>query len=145
MGVYSIAGMMQGKEIVNYVSKNKKELIFISSGKVSADSIFQGEIESNTLFTWLLRIVGLLVMYIGVTLIMSLLVTLANVLPLFGSLMGGAVSIVAAALTLILGSITIAIAWFASRPMLSLIIVIVGVGLGLILSRLKKEKVIEVN
>ncbi len=140
-GVYSIVGMAQNKGIVPYISSNDRDLIFVRSGMVSSDKIFKEEFDSNSTLTWILRAVGLMLMFFGFMLIMGPLATLANVIPMLGSLVEGASAMVAGALTLLLGSVVIAIAWFASRPMLSLIIIGVGIGLSMIFGRLKKEKV----
>ncbi|SFV51001.1 hypothetical protein MNB_SV-12-1118 [hydrothermal vent metagenome] len=139
-GTYSLAGMVKKKALVPYISQNDRTLLFVRNGIVSADKIFQEEFDSNSMLTWGLRAIGLLLMFFGFKLIMGPLATLANVIPMFGSLIGGASSIVAGVLTLLLGSIVIAIAWFASRPILSLIIIAVGIGLTVILNRFKKDK-----
>lgn len=139
-GVYSIVGMAQDKTVVPYLSQNDKDFLFIRTGKVSAGQIFKEEFSSNNILTWILRGVGLLLMFFGFMLIMGPLATFANVIPMFGSLVEGASALVAGVLTLLLGSTVIAIAWFASRPILSLSIIAVGIGLTMILSRFKKEK-----
>jgi len=79
-------------------------------------------------------------MFFGFMLIMGPLETLANVIPMLGSVIGGASALVAGVLTLLLGSLVIAIAWFASRPLLSLTIIGVGIGLTFILKSFKKDK-----
>lgn len=139
-GIYSIAGMAKSNAIIPYISKNDKDLLFVRSGTVSANQIFQEELDSNSTLTWILRAVGLMLMFFGFMLIMGPLATLANVIPMFGSLIEGASAIVAGVLTLLIGSIVIAIAWFASRPILSLIIISIGIGLTMILNRFKKDK-----
>jgi len=138
-GVYSIAGMAHDKAIVPYLSSNGRDLIFVRTGVVTADKIFKEEFDANSTLTWILRAVGLLLMFVGFMLLMGPLATLANVIPMLGSLVEGASAMVAGVLTLLLGSVVIAIAWFASRPMLSLIIIGVGIGLTMILGRLKKD------
>jgi len=139
-GVYSIVGMAKDKALIPYLSQNDKDFLFIRTGKVSASQIFQEEFSSNSILTWILRAVGLMLMFFGFMLIMGPLATLANVIPMFGSLVEGASALVAGVLTLLLGSVVIAVAWFASRPILSLIIIGVGIGITMILSRFKKEK-----
>ena len=139
-GVYSIAGMAQDKAMVPYLSSNDRDLIFVRTGIVGADTIFKEEFDSNSTLTWILRAVGLILMFVGFMLIMGPLATLANVIPMLGSLVEGASALVAGVLTLLLGSVVIAVAWFASRPMLSLIIIGVGIGLTMILGRFKKDR-----
>lgn len=139
-GLYSVAGMVHGKSIVPYVTQNDRHFVFVRYGTVSADQIFQEEFQSNTILTWALRGAGLLFMFFGFVMMMGLLSTLANVLPMLGSLIGGATSLVALVLTLLLGSLVIAIAWFGSRPLLSLSIVGIGIVLVWAIKQFKKEQ-----
>ena len=139
-GMYTIAAMQENKTLVSYLTQNDINLLFVRSGKVSSEQIFEEEFKSNTILTWGLRGVGLLLMFIGFNMIMSLLTTLANVIPMFGSVVEGISFVVAGALTFVLGSVVIAVAWFAVRPMMSLTIIAVGVGLAVLVKMKKKEE-----
>lgn len=140
-GEYSIAAKLSNKEIVSYDTKNGKHFVFIRSGKVSSEQIFKEEHEANAILTWILRAVGLLIMYIGFNMILRPLVAVANVIPFIGSLIGAGTGLISAALTFILGPIIIAMAWFASRPLLSLSIIGIGVAIAVVLSMKSKKKV----
>ncbi len=139
-GQYSIAAKSQNKSLVNYTTSNNRSFAFIRSGTVSAQQIFQQELDSNSTLTWILRFVGLLMMFIGFTLVMGPLATFAKVIPMFGSLVGGVTSVVAGILTLVLGSIIISLAWFASRPMLSLAIIGISIAAAVGLAKFGKKK-----
>ena len=139
--IYTYAAKQQGKSLVPYVTENGKSFVFVRQGKVDSLTIFKEELDANSMMTWILRGVGLLVMFFGFTMIMGPLATLAKVVPMFGSLVGGVTSIVATILTLILGSIVIAFAWFSSRPLLSLSIIVVGIGVAFALGKLGKKSV----
>ena len=123
LGIYSIATKAENRELVDYTTDNGRKFTFIKNGKVSANQIFKDELDSNSLLTWLFRAGGLILMFVGFKLIMGPLSALANIIPMFGSLVSGASSLVALVFTLILGSIIISIAWFASRPIMSLVII----------------------
>jgi hypothetical protein len=138
-GVYTLAGMTKGKEFGHYRSSNDRNLLFARAGKVEASTIFEEEFRANTVLTWLLRGLGLMLMFFGFMLIMGLIVAISNIIPIFGTLVEGVTALIAGSLTLIFGSIVIAIAWFASRPMLSLTILAVGIGLVVLVSFLKKK------
>ncbi len=137
--IYTFAAKSSQKDIIPYVTQNGKSFVFVRDGKVDATTIFKEELDANAVLTWILRGVGLLMMFIGFTLIMGPLTTLANVLPFLGFLVGGVTSVVAGALTLILGSIVIAIAWFSARPMLSFGIIVVGVVIAIAISKFGKR------
>jgi hypothetical protein len=140
-GEYTFAGEQIPKSLKHYTTDNGKEFLFVRNGRVSAKVIFKEELDANATLTWILRGVGLLVMFIGFTMIMGPLATFAKVIPMLGSLVGGVTSIVAGALTLVLGSIIIALAWFSSRPVMSLVIIGVGISIAIILAKFGKKKV----
>jgi len=139
--IYTFAAKEQGKALVPYVTDNGKSFVFVRNGKVDSMTIFKEELDANSLMTWILRGVGLLVMFFGFTMIMGPVATLAKVIPMLGSLVGGVTSLVAGAFTLVLGSMIIALAWFSSRPLMSLTIIAVGIGIAFALGKLGKKSV----
>ncbi|AKF25374.1 hypothetical protein YH65_08220 [Sulfurovum lithotrophicum] len=138
-GEYTYAAKEEGKKLVPYVTENGKSFVFTRNGKVEAVTIFKEELDANSVLTWILRGVGLVLMYIAFTMMMGIIATLAKVIPMLGSLVGGVTSIIAGVLTLILGSIVIALAWFGSRPLLSLAIIGVGVGIAIAMAKFGKK------
>ncbi len=137
---YTFAAKSYNKTLTPYVTQNGKSFVFVRSGRVAAATIFKEELDANSVLTWILRGVGLLIMFIGFTMIMGPLATIAKVVPMFGSLVGGVTGIIAGVLTLILGSVVISLAWFGSRPLFSLSILAVGVGVAVIMAKLGKRK-----
>ena len=139
-GVYTFAAKQSAKSLVPYTTENGKDFIFARQGRVSAQTIFKEELDANTLLTWILRGVGLVMMFISFTLVLGPLSTFAKVIPMLGSLVGGVTGIVAMALTFILGSVIIALAWFSARPLLSLSILVIGVAIAFMLGKHGKSK-----
>lgn len=140
-GEYTFAAQQSNRSLTHYTTANGKDFLFVRNGRVSAQAIFKEELDANTALTWILRVVGLLVMFFGFTMIMGPLAAFAKVIPMFGSLVGGVTSIVAAVFTLLLGSIVIALAWFSSRPILSLGIIGIGIAIAVLLAKFGKKKV----
>ncbi len=138
-GVYSVVAKLENRSFGNY-EIDDRELGFIRAGKVSADEIFEDELSSNTVLTWVLRVVGLLVMFFGFIFIMSLLVTLANVVPFLGTILGGATALVAGLLTFVLGSVVIAFAWLGARPILALGIIVGGIAIAFVMGKFGNKK-----
>ncbi|MEA3228874.1 MAG: TMEM43 family protein [Campylobacterota bacterium] len=136
---YTIAGAVKNKKIVEFVTKNNHSFVFIKNGSVNAETIFQDALDANNILTWALRAVGLILMFIGFKLIMALIATLANILPMVGSLVEGVTTIVSAVLTMIFGSTIIALAWFSSRPLLSLSIIGIGIAISVVLALFNKK------
>ncbi|KIM06670.1 MAG: hypothetical protein KU28_07910 [Sulfurovum sp. PC08-66] len=144
-GEYSIAAKLNDRNVVAYNTKNGKNFIFIKNGIVSAQEIFKAEHEANAFMAWILRGVGLLIMFIGFNTILKPLVAVANVIPFIGSIIGAGTGLVAAILTFILGPIVIALAWFASRPLFSLTIIAIGGIIAFLLSSKGKSKVAQMG
>ena len=138
--VYTYAAKAQAQSLVPYVTTNGKSFVFVRSGKIASQVIFQEELDANSMMTWILRGVGLLLMFIGFSMVMGPLATFAKVIPALGSLVGGVTGIIAGVLTLILGSIVIALAWFGSRPLLSLGIIGTGVVIAVVMAKMGKRK-----
>jgi hypothetical protein len=143
LGIYSIATKAENRELVDYTTDNGRKFTFIKNGKVSANQIFKDELDSNSLLTWLFRAGGLILMFVGFKLIMGPLSALANIIPMFGSLVSGASSLVALVFTLILGSIIISIAWFASRPIMSLVIIGGAILISMVFSKSRTTREIQ--
>jgi hypothetical protein len=128
VGNYSIIAMVYQKSLIPYLTQNNINLIFIRDKKMSAAQIIEEEFSSNSTFTWLLRLLGLALMYVGFSLIMKPISVLVKIIPFLGGIIQGTTSIVAGILTAIFGTTIIAIAWFSVRPILSISLLIAGVG-----------------
>ena len=96
--------------------------------------------DDNANLTWLFRGLGLLGMFIGFNMLFGPVKLLSSYVPVIGALVSGATSLVAAAAALVLGPFVIALAWFAYRPLVSLVVLAVGLAIaaGLILLRRRK-------
>jgi hypothetical protein len=103
------------------------ELALLENALVSAEAMFASAKSSNTMRTWLLRGVGLLLLFIGWKLVLNPLRTFAAVVPIFARIVGFGTGMVAMALTLVIGLSTIALAWMVARPLLSLALLAVVV------------------
>ncbi|MCK5876538.1 MAG: TMEM43 family protein [Candidatus Marithrix sp.] len=126
--VVSIVAKQFGTTFEAYLTQVGGELELFEYGEVSAEKMFKHEQEFNVMLTWLLRLAGFIVMFIGLSLIFNVLRTFAAVIPFLASIIGfigGWVSfIIAAALSII----TIAIAWIFYRPLLGIALLILAGG-----------------
>jgi hypothetical protein len=138
-GDYSIAGKLRGKNIVSYTAKNLKSLLFIREGIVDAEEIFATEFNKNTTETWIYRGIGVLMMFIAFLILFNPIVLLASFIPVLGSIIEGGVILLSLTLTLLFGTLTIAIAWFAVRPTISIILISIGIATFFIIPKLKKN------
>ena len=83
--------------------------------------MFESILTENSWMTWLFRAVGLLVLFIGWNMFFAIIPMLGKFIPMLGTIIGIGTGLIAFILTLILGGGTIIIAWFAVRPVYSLI------------------------
>ena len=123
----SFVGGQKGSAIVPYKASNGHDLFLSAAGLVPAADMFKQAEDENAIITWLLRALGLFMMLIGFSMVLSILSVIADVVPLFGSIVGFGTGLIALVLTLALGPAVIAIGWFAYRPLLALSIIGVSV------------------
>ncbi len=79
-----------------------------------------GARERNTTSTWMLRGIGFMMMWLGLSAALGWVGRLLNIIPWIGSLIETGIGIVAALLAAICSLLTIALTWFIYRPVLSL-------------------------
>ncbi|MCB9603187.1 MAG: TMEM43 family protein [Sandaracinus sp.] len=102
----------------------------VELGVASADQMF-GELEAgNATLTWILRFVGWLLMFLGLNLIFRPLVTVADVVPLLGNLIGAGFFLAALVLSIPLSLTTIAVGWIVYRPLVGAALLAVGLAIG---------------
>ena len=101
--------------------------------------MFQQAQDANTMITWIIRIAGLIAIFVGFKLFFGLFGVIGDVVPFIGSIVRGGTSIIALILTLLVGPIVIAIGWFAYRPLLAIAIIAVGVALAFGVSFLRRK------
>jgi hypothetical protein len=114
----SIISKQIGSTFEPYSAKNGRLIELLQTGAASADSMVQAAQAENKMFTWILRLVGFIMMFIGLTTILKPLATAGAVLPLLGRIIGAGSGFIAFLVALGFSLITIAIAWVAARPLL---------------------------
>ncbi len=92
----------------------------IKAGTFSADNMFREEQASNAMMTWILRLVGFVMMLIGLCMVTNVLSIAASVIPFLGNIVGAGTGLMAFAIALPLTLTTIAFAWLAYRPMIGI-------------------------
>jgi hypothetical protein len=118
-GTVSVIARQSGETFEPWPSHSGTTVERLMAGTVSADNMVGRMEHENTILTWVLRGVGFVVMAIGIGLCFNPLAVLADVLPFVGSLLGAGVAFFAIVMAAFLSMVTIGVAWFAYRPMLS--------------------------
>jgi hypothetical protein len=117
-GDVSVVAAQQGDSFTALVTPSG-ELALLENARVDAQAMFATARHNNTMLTWLLRGVGLLLLFIGWKLVLNPLRTFAAVVPFFARIVDFGTGVVAIAVTLVIGLSTIALAWMVARPLLS--------------------------
>jgi len=126
LGTISVIGQQRGSAFVPYQTVAGDQLLMVSGGNVPAEQMFKEAESANKILTWIIRAVGLLLLAIGFALFMAPIGVIADVIPFLGSIVRFGTGLLAFLLAVVVGTITIAIAWFYYRPLLGIGILVVG-------------------
>jgi hypothetical protein len=127
-GPASFIGRQSGADFADYQTQSGDKLLMARSGLMSAPDMFKVAEDENRMLTWLLRAVGVFAMFFGFALILWPLSVIADVIPFIGSIVGGGALLVALMCTFVLAPALIAFAWLWYRPVVSIVVVVVGLG-----------------
>lgn len=138
--VISVVAQQRGDSFVPFETKTGNVMLQ-EYGDVPAAAMFKSAEESNAMLTWVLRVFGIFVMFLGLRLILAPLRTLAAVVPFIASIVGFGIGAAAFILAIALSLITIAIAWILVRPLLGIALLVVGVVIPVALRYVRKNKI----
>lgn len=140
LGVISIIARQAGSRFEPYQTQAGDALLMVDTGNVPAEKMFADAVSANTLITWLLRGAGLLLLTIGFALFLSPIGVILDVIPFLGSMARMGTGIIAFVLAILVGTVTIAIAWFWYRPLLAVAILATGVIAAVIVYRIGRSR-----
>jgi hypothetical protein len=87
-------------------------------GTHTAEAMFKSEHSKNNVLTWILRVGGFVVMWLGLAMALNPLKVLADVVGILGDIAGVGIGLVSGLVALVLSLATIAVAWLFYRPVL---------------------------
>lgn len=137
----SIIAEQDNNRLIPFTAHAGKNVSLLEMGQQTPTDMINHAEHENTIIMFVLRLTALLMMIFGFLLLMQPIVVLADIVPLFGSLVGFGTGLIAFLAGLILWTIATAIAWFAFRPLwaIGLIIIVLGTCYLVIFSRSKKK------
>ena len=138
----SLIYKQSGESLVSYQTKSGGKISMIQLGKSTAEEMFKSAQESNKTMTWILRFVGVLLLFIGFNMILGVLPVIGSVIPFIGDVIGAGVGLVSGLLTIIIASITIAVAWITYRPFIAVILFSVALA-GFIMLKNNSKKLVK--
>ena len=136
----SIVWKQMGNELTSYKVSNWRNINLLSQGNVSAEDMFLEAQKENKIMTWIIRLIGLLLMYCGFASMFKFIETIAKVIPFLANIIWIWTGIIALGLTLIVWFVTIWIAWLVVRPIIWICCLVVAAGGIFLLSKSKKTK-----
>ncbi|MBR5876696.1 MAG: TMEM43 family protein [Akkermansia sp.] len=122
-----------------YVAENGYTVDLMQMGIKSKELMFQNAKDNNSMWTWVWRIVGWLMMYIGLKMILAPISVMADVLPILGNIVEFGIGIIAFFVSAVVALVIIAIAWIFYRPILGILILAAAIGLVVLLIKKKKK------
>ena len=136
----SIVAKQKGDTFVGYLAKTKKKIDMLSDGVKDAAEMFEAARSANTMMTWIVRLVGFLLMFFGLSMVFKPLSVLADVLPILGDIVGIGTGLVAGVVAFVCALVTIAIAWIFYRPVLGILLLAAAGAAIFLLWKKKQEK-----
>jgi hypothetical protein len=121
----SVVGKQNGNFIEKYITKHG-EIVLVEQGIVTAEEMFNTAESENALMTWLIRLGGFVLMWLGLSLILGPLKVFADVIPFMGSIVGAGVGAVTGLIALALSFTTMALAWLFFRPVIGITLLVVA-------------------
>ncbi|OJT97424.1 MAG: hypothetical protein BGN83_20515 [Rhizobium sp. 63-7] len=136
----SFVGGQHGDRLSGFTVSNGREIFLSAAGRQSAAEMFETAQTENNIITWIVRVAGLLGMFIGFACFLSIFGVIGDVIPFVGSIVSFGTTLLAAVATLILGPIVIAIGWIAYRPILAISIIVGGLVIAFLFIRLRRKQ-----
>ncbi len=143
--IVSVIAQQTGSTLQPYQAPAGKAVALLSMGQVSSHEMIHAAEEKNRILAWVIRACTLLGMIIGFCLIMQPVVILADIVPIFGSIVGFGTGLIGLILGLCLWSILTAIAWFAARPLMSVVLIVVAALICYLIFSARKKKTVAPN
>ena len=123
----SLIAQVDGSTFKAYRAKNGQSFSRVQMGTVGVDEMIEQARSENNMLTWVLRLVGVLLIVIGLKGMFGLLPMLFKVLPFLGSIVDAGVGLVSWILGLAWSFIIIAIAWLVFRPIIGISLLVLAI------------------
>ncbi len=125
----SIIAKVIGDTFGEYQHDNGYTFARIENGAVPADVMIQNAKDENTMLTWALRIVGILLVVAGLKGIFNFLVIILKFIPFLATIMNFGVGLICWVVGIAWSLIVIAVGWLFYRPVLGIALIAIAVAL----------------
>src|SRR4029079_8006565 len=107
----SIVAAQRSGRLEPYHAEAGGDIALVSYGNQSAEQMFQAARTANATLTWILRLVGFVLLFVGVRSLLRPLEVASDVVPLFGRLVGAGLSLAAFLVAAPVALLTIRLGW----------------------------------
>jgi len=122
----TVMAVVDGDTFKPFKAKNGKRFQTLVMGKKSGDEIIEAEKEANNMWTWALRILGVLIVIGGLKGIFGFVETILKVVPFIAGIFGWGIGLVCSVVGVAWSLIVIAIAWLFYRPLLGISLLVLA-------------------
>ena len=136
----SVLGKQTGSKIGSYTTKKNSSISRLESGEKTADELINNIESGNKFSKWLMRILGAILVCLGMSMVLSPLTTLIGYIPFLGKIVNGAIGVVSTTVGLAISLITVTIAWLVYRPIIGIALIVVSVGLIILAKKYVSKK-----
>lgn len=137
----SVIGVQSENKFVKFSPEGTNyEILELRESILNGKEFINEFSSSNSLKSWIFRLIGTLLMIFGILSILSFISYLASFIPFLGKIVVNGVFIVSLLVGTSLSLFVIAISWFVVRPVLSIILILIIVGLIVLLYKYNKKK-----
>lgn len=136
----SVIGQQTEDTLAPYLAPAGETVLLLSTGILTPELMIKDALSQNTMMAWIFRLASLLMLIAGFSLILKPLVILADVVPFIGSIVGFGTGFIGFICGVSVWVVFVAIAWFATRPLLSLGSVVFLIIVSYVLIRLRAKK-----
>lgn len=140
----TIVAQQINHELKPYLTKSLGRIQMLRYGTYSGQDMFRLEQEDAKILNWLLRLAGFVLMFIGLFLLLRPITVFSDIIPLLGAIVNAGIGIIAFLVSLILTSLTIALAWLAYRPFLAIGLIILAIGIIVLIKKKMTAKGVKV-
>ena len=141
----SIVERQTGSTLAPWTASDGEDISLMASGIRSAEQMFARAKSANKVFTWIVRLIGFLMMYVGLKMILGPLATLVDVIPILNGIVAMGVSLVAFLLAAVLALVTIAVSWIVVRPVLGIALLVAAGAIAAFIVAKKKQAAVPVK
>jgi hypothetical protein len=124
----SIIAQQSGAALIGWTARTGEVFERLAMGEQSSAQMLASAEKDVKVRTWLLRLAGFVLMFIGLSMIFRPLSVLADVVPFIGNLAEFGLGLVAGLIAFSLSALTIAVAWLFYRPLISIPLLLLAIG-----------------